>query len=201
MAVAVAATATFCGCASTEAPADVGLGGQWQLDAASSDNVETQVSQAVDKAEARQRKRLNAMAMASGRGRGGLGTDQTGQLPMPYVGPDFRQLRQHLLQMLAAPPSLRMDVQEETVTIENDHLPGRDYQPGERFVRFDEYGNATVSCGWSGRAFVVRERYTSHAGLTERYEVDPKSGTLTYTRELKDPTVGNIELKSIYHHA
>ena len=118
-------------------------------------------------------------------------------LTTPVIGPDFAQLRAHLLQVLGAPPSLSLSVAQDSVVIRSDNLPARDYQPGESFVRFDEYGNATVSCGWSGQAFVVRERYLGHAALTERYEVDPKSGTLTYTRELKDPALGNIELKSV----
>jgi hypothetical protein len=191
----------LCGCASTKAPTDPGLNGQWQLDAASSDDVETEVSQAVDRAEARQRQRIRAIA----RSRGIPSGDEMGQpgsepvVATPFIGADFQQLHQHLLQVLTAPPSLRLEVQEETVTVQSDHLPARDYQPGESFVRFDEYGNATVGSAWSGRAFVVRQHYMSHATLTERYEVDPKSGTLTYTRVLKDPTVGNIELKSVYH--
>ena len=147
------------------------------------------------------------MGFPVGRSRGSTSGDEMGQpgsepiVATPFIGPDFTQLHQHLMQILAAPSSLRLDVQEQTVTIHSDHLPARDYQPGEPFVRFDEYGNATVSSSWSGRAFVVHERYMSHATLTERYEVDPKSGTLTYTRQLKDPTLGSIELKSIYHHA
>jgi len=197
-------SATICGCASTKAPTDVNLSGQWQLDTAASDNVDTRVAQAVDRAEARWRQRVRNMSYGRSRAVSGDEMGQPGSelvIATPLIGPDFHQLSQHLLQILGAPPSLRLDVQEETVTIQNDHLPSRDYQPGEPFVRFDEYGNATVSCGWSGSAFVVHERYMSHASMTERYEVDVKTGTLTYTRELKDPTVGNIELKSVYHHA
>ncbi len=119
----------------------------------------------------------------------------------PFVGPDFTQLHDHLLQILAAPSRLRLDLQEQTVTIQSDRLPPRDYQPGEPFVRFDEYGNATVSSSWSGRTFVVHEHHMSHATLTERYEADSGPGTPTHTRQLKDPTEGLIELKSVYHHA
>src|SRR5262249_50684357 len=118
---------------------------------------------------------------------------------MLVLGPDFGQLRTHLLQILRAPPNLSLSVGDVSVTIQIDHLPARDYQPGESFVRFDEYGNANVSSGWSGQAFVVRERYMSRAALTERFEVDAKAGTLIYTRELKDPAVGSIALKSVYH--
>jgi hypothetical protein len=194
------------GCASTRAPADVDLGGQWQLDAASSDNVEARISQAVDHAEARQRQRMRTMA-AQNRARGLSSGDEMGQpgsepvVSVPFIGTDFKQLHQHLLQILSSPSSLRLDIQDQTVTIQSDHLPPRDYLPGEPFVRVDEYGNANVSASWSGPAFVLHERYLGHGTMTERYEVDPKSGTLTYTRQLKDSTVGNIELKSVYHHA
>src|SRR5579862_1397498 len=204
-AAAIAASVIVCGCASTKAPTDVNLTGLWQLDTAASDNVDTRVAQAVDRAEARWRQRVRNMSYG-GRSRAVSGDEmgQPGSEPViaaPLIGPDFAGLSQHLRQILCAPPSLRLDIQEETVTIQSDHLPSRDYQPGESFVRFDEYGNATVSCGWSGSAFIVHQRYMSHASMTERYEVDTKTGTLTYTRELKDPTVGSIELKSVYHHA
>jgi len=205
VAIGAAAALVLFACASTKAPTDIDLGGQWQLDAASSDNVDARVSQAVDRAEARQRQRMRTMA-AQNRARGLSSGDempQSGSEPVvsvPFIGTDFKQLHQHLLQILGAPSSLRLDVQDQTVTIQSDRLPARDYQPGEPLVRFDEYGNATVSASWSGPAFVLHEHYMSHATLTERYEVDAKSGTLTYTRQLKDPSVGTIELKSIYHH-
>jgi hypothetical protein len=206
VAIGAAAAMVLFGCASTKAPTDVDLGGQWQLDAASSDNVDARVTQAVDRAEARQSQRMRTMA-AQNRARGLSSGDEMGQpgsepvVSVPFIGTDFKQLHQHLLQILTAPSTLRLDVQDQTVTIQSDRLPARDYQPDEPFVRFDEYGNAKVSANWSGPAFVLHERYMSHATLTERYEVDAKSGTLTYTRQLKDPTVGTIELKSVYHHA
>jgi hypothetical protein len=199
-----ALVAVLTGCATTQAPADTGLSGQWQLDAAASDNVPARVTRLIAQAEARLRKRLRSGYGAANpvlsRDQGGDAGGSAVLLPMPVVGPDFQQLRTHLLQLLTAPASLSLQVQPDTVTIQSDHLPANDYQPGESFVRFDEYGNATVSSGWSGQAFVVRHRYLSSGALTERYEVDPKSGILTYTRDLKDPTVGPIELKSIYHH-
>jgi hypothetical protein len=202
---------TLSGCASTKAPTDPNLSGQWQLDTASSDDAEARVTQAVDRADARWQRQLRARATAmglpAGRGRGPSSGDETGApgsepvVANPFIGPDFKQLHDHLVQILTAPSSLRLDVQEQAVTIQSNHLPARDYQPGEPFVRLDEYGNGTVSSSWSGQAFLVHQHYMSHAILTERYEVDSKSGTLTYTRLLKDPTVGNIELKSVYHHA
>ncbi len=199
-----ALVAVLAACATTQAPADTALGGEWQLDAAASDDVPARITQVIARAEARFRQRVrNGYGAANpgfGRGQGG---DAGGGalLPTPMVGPDFPQLRTHLLQILTAPPGLSLQVQPDTVTVQSDHLPASDYQPGESFVRFDEYGNATVSSGWSGQAFVVRHRYLGGGALTERYEVDPKSGILTYTRDLKDPTVGHVELKSIYHHA
>jgi hypothetical protein len=199
-----ALVAMLAACATTQAPADTELGGPWQLDATASDNVPARVTQVIARAEARFRQRMrNAYGAANpvvSRGQGGdAGSGPL--LPTPIVGPDFPQLRTHLLQILTAPPSLSLQVQPDTVTIQSDHLPQNDYQPGESFVRFDEYGNATISSGWSGQAFVVHHRYLSGGALTERYEIDPKSEALVYTRDLKDPIVGHIELKSIYHHA
>jgi hypothetical protein len=219
----LSALAAVAACVAARAPADSELAGNWQLDPTVSDNVETQVTQAVNKAEEKERQRRRRLVGGAGEADGGgsrsrrggsgpagsgAGNDtgsETNEPPqvvaIPFLGPDFGQLRTHLLQILGAPPILSLSVGEVSVTIQSDHLPARDYQPGESFVRVDEYGNANVSSGWSGQAFVVRERYTSRAALTERYEFDPKAGTLIYTRELKDPAVGSIELKSVYHRA
>lgn len=205
--VAALAAGTIAACVSTQPPADTDpqLSGQWQLNSSASDHLEARVAQAVDRAEAQQRRRISAYERE--RARAEANADESAQpgsepmMPMPFIGPDFKQLRARLLQILAAPLYLNLQVRAGAVTIQSDQLPERDYAPGESFLRVDEYGSATVSCGWSGRVFVIRQRYTSRAELTERFEVDPKTGTLTYTRTLKDPTVGDIGLKSVYHHA
>ncbi|HEX4025300.1 MAG TPA: hypothetical protein VHX52_11455 [Steroidobacteraceae bacterium] len=205
-------------CASTRTSADSGLSGRWRLDAAASDNVSAQIKKAVDGAESRLRRRRGAGRFGTG-GRpgngagGGAGSagggDANGSGPddslatadefgnITRIGPDFRQLRERLLQALDAPSTLRLDVQPDRIDIQSDGLPARDYQPGERFTRVDEYGTAVLDSRWADNAFLLRERYTSGAKLTERYQIGP-DGTLVCTRSLVDPTIGKLELKSVY---
>jgi hypothetical protein len=205
-------------CATTQAPPDSGLSGQWRLDAAASDNIAMVVSGAVSKAQARLRRR-NARffgrsggagpGVAGGNAGGGGDADNGGGEDdtatdvfgdNPRIGPDFRELRSRLMDALGASASLALGVRPGTVEVQRDQLPPRDYQPGERTTRYDEYGTAILSSAWDGKAFELRQRYTSGARLTERYEVGT-GGTLLYTRTLQDPTVGKVQVKSVYHRA
>jgi hypothetical protein len=210
-------------CATTEAPSDSALSGHWHLDSAASDNLNSMVTRAVDSAEQKLRAR-HGLGGARGRGAGRRGdggsgggsgggpgggagpgggdgdatittADEFGNITA--IGPDFRQLRERLLQTLQAPDMLVVNVQPDQVKIQHDGLPARDYQPGESLTRLDEYGTAVLQARWSGGAFELRERYTNGARLTERYEVG-RDGTLTCTRSLADPTVGKLLVKSVY---
>jgi len=191
-------------CATTQTPADSALSGHWQLDQAASDNITTQVTRAIAKAERRQRRRQRrdrGGPAAHGSGTedaSGITQDEFGNITA--IGPDFQQLRQRLLQTLGAPAMLVLDVQPGLIDIQADGLPARDYQPGEKITRLDEYGTAVLDSRWSGNAFVLRERYTSGARLTERYQLG-RDGTLTCTRSLADPTIGKLELKSVYRRS
>ena len=205
-------------CAATRAPSDsAALSGQWRLDPAASDNLDAKVTRAVDSAEHKLRARLGARGRAAGGrgggpggaaggGPGGKGGDSGGDTPITTadefgnitgIAPDFRQLRERLLQTLQAPGMLVVNVQPDQVDIRHDGLPARDYQPGETLTRLDEYGTAALQARWSGGAFELRERYTNGARLTERYEVG-RDGTLSCTRSLTDPTVGKLLIKSVY---
>ena len=113
------------------------------------------------------------------------------------IGPNFQQLRQRLLQTLASPTTLTFTVLSGEVKIERDGLPGRDYQPGDTITRFEEYGTAQLRSAWKDHAFVLTERYTSGARLEERYALDAH-GALVYTRSLRDPTIGRIQIRSVY---
>lgn len=125
--------------------------------------------------------------------------DQFGNLST--IGPDFKQLHDLLLQTLDPPASLIIDVQSEVIEFRQDNLPARDYRPGEVLTRLDEYGTARLKSYWFGNAFILRESYTDGAKLTERYEVDPRDGMLRCTRTLQDPTIGKLELKSVYRRS
>jgi len=204
--------AALTACATTQAPSDSGLAGHWRLDPAASDNVTTLVASAVARAQARLRRHHGSAAFA-GRGGGGAGGanggagdsgqdeqfDTAGDLlgNGGTIGPDFRELRQRLMDALSTSTTLVVSVQPDEVDIQRDDLPARQYQPGESITRYDEYGTANLSSRWQGRAFELRERYTSGARLEEFYEIDP-GGALLYLRTLRDPTVGKLQVKSIY---
>ena len=215
--------AGLCACATTTTPTDSGLSGRWQLDAGASDDVTAKVSGAIARAEAKRRERQNLGRHGGGAGSGGGGGDEGGGDEgagadsgtaaaggdfdvggnlgaNEVIGPDFRDLRERLQQTLASPSHLRLDVQPGLVDIQRDGLPAREYHPGESITRFDEYGAARLDSSWSGKAFVLRQRYTSGARVIERYELDA-AGALLYSRSLEDPTVGKLQIKSLYRHA
>ncbi len=47
---------------------------------------------------------------------------------------------------------------------------------------------------------MLTERYTSGARVEERYQLDAH-GALLFTRALRDPVAGKIEIKSVYERA
>lgn len=215
-AVAVAALLASSACTTTQAPADSQLTGHWRLDPAASDNVSAKLADAISRAQARLRKRRSYLVGRGGTSGGGTGgnggtgaggnSDENLDLPGDFLGnggriaPDFRNLRQQLAQNLATPSGLVLDVQPDAVQVQRDALPAHDYASGETITRFDEYGTARLQSSWSGNAFVLRQRYTSGAQLIERYEVDP-NGLLIYSRSLQDPTIGKLEVRSVYRRA
>jgi hypothetical protein len=77
-------------------------------------------------------------------------------------------------------------------------MPPRDYHTDEEFSRIDEYGTAKIDAGWSGNAFELQARYSSHARLIEHYAVDSRTDTLTVSYHLQDPMVGKIDLNNVY---
>lgn len=214
------------GCASVRSPAPANplLSGHWQLDTSASDSVETKVSTAISAWQAKLRKRSgypdagnagNAGGGYGGRGghrggtgggaQGGSGPDQSGDPSgeefdmLRPVAPDFAEVRRRLLQALTPPDRVRFDTGTEFVRITPDSVPPRDYHTDEEFSRIDEYGTAKIDAGWSGDAFELRARYSSHATLIEHYAVDARTDTLTVTYHLNDPMVGKIDASSVYH--
>ncbi|HEY7930070.1 MAG TPA: hypothetical protein VID71_08665 [Steroidobacteraceae bacterium] len=198
--LALAAVVALVACASTPGPANAQLQGQWRVDSAASDNAAARIASAIRTAQ-KQRARHHRDDVAGG-GPGnaaGSGEDEAANNfdLGARIGPDFQQLRERLLQTLASPNTLTFKVQPDDVQIGRDGLPGRDYQPGDTITRFEEYGTAQLKSNWKEQAFVLTERYTSGARLEERYALDAH-GALVYTRSLRDPTLGRIEIRSVY---
>jgi hypothetical protein len=195
-------------CASTSPPpSDPRLSGHWVLDPAASDNVSQRVAQYVAKAQAAYRRHVRSVygdtagpgeGGGSGAARGGGdAAPGTEDLAMP-LPPDFGGRRALIQQTLSAPADLSIETSGNDVKLQPQGLPGHDYHVGETLSHFDEYGAATITSRWRGMTFELRASYTSGASLDERYQSDPKTMTLTYTRTLRDPQLGRIELHSLY---
>jgi len=214
------------GCASVSptAPANPLVAGNWQLDKSASDLVDTKVSTSIAQWQERLRKHYGdpgaggagaAQGAAGGRGghRGGQGggdqdSSPAGQGDYQYsnedfdafrpLGPDFKEVRRRLILVLTPPELITFDVHGELVRIAPDHMPARDYHTDEEFSRIDEYGTAKIDAGWSGDAFELQARYSSHAQLIEHYSVDARTDTLTVSYHLQDPMVGKIDINNVY---
>jgi hypothetical protein len=209
LALAVLAAAALAGCASTPVPANTQLQGRWRVDAAASDDATARIASAIRAAQKQRARHFGGGFGPGGGGAGGAGGGGGGVSDDEAannfdlgarIGPDFQELRDRLQQTLASPGTLTFRVQADDVQIDRDGLPGRDYQPGDTITRFEEYGTAQLRSGWKDQAFVLTERYTSGARLEERYALDAH-GALVYTRSLRDPTVGRIEIRRVYRRA
>ena len=205
------------GCATvTIAPSDSRLSGQWQLDPAASDDTSAKVSKLIAAAQEKERKRRESSgygtvaSMPSGPGRGGgsrNGGQSQNQAQEPsddfgaMLGPDFGELRSRLMLVLQVPPSLRIEVEDEEVSVAPGDAPPRDYHTGEQFSRIDEYGTGKINTSWSGKAFILEVRYSNRGTLRQQYLVNPQSDTLVLTRTLTDAMVGKVQLRSVYRRS
>ncbi len=193
-------------------PANARLAGDWRLDKAAGDDPDAIIAKAVADAEAKLRHRL---------ARSGYGPEP-GPPPGPHdasadasdysfdtpgdryggpglVGPDFRGLKSRLREELTPPRQMKLTAGGEEVSIGEDGLPPRDYRIGERLSRMDDYGTATIIPSWDRDAFVLKLSYSSpRASRTDTYLVDAASERLTLTRQLIDPIVGKILVRSVY---
>ena len=200
--LALAAVAALGACVSTPGQANAQLQGRWRIDSAASDDASARIASAIRSAQKHRARHYRG-------GGAGEAPDDTGGSDDvaannfdlgARIGPDFPQLRERLLQTLASPGTLTFKVQSDDVQIGRDGLPARDYQPGDTITRFEEYGTAQLKSNWKDQAFVLTERYTSGARLEERYALDAH-GALVYTRSLRDPTLGRIEIRSVYQRS
>ena len=201
------------GCETTStAPADSRLTGSWQLDRSASDDPDAIIAKAVGQAEARFRRRLVRYGVG-GPDSGGAGNQPPPDGPdysldtpgdrfggMGMVGPDFRGMRARLHNALLPAGSLRLDVDDDTVSIGADQLPPREYHLGEKLSRIDEYGTAIIRPEFQHQQFVLRSSYTSHAQRVDTYDVD-SSGALTVVEQINDPGVGRLVVRSVYRRS
>jgi hypothetical protein len=201
--LALAAVSALPGCVSTPGPANAQLQGQWRVDSAASDNASARISSAIRSAQKQRARHSRGSGETGGEPGGGSVDDEVAANSFDQgarIGPDFQELRERLRQTLDSPGTLTFKVQSDDVQIDRDGQPGRDYQPGDTITRYTEYGTAQLRTAWKDQAFVITERYTSGARLEESYALDGR-GALVYTRSLRDPSVGRIQIRSVYRRA
>jgi hypothetical protein len=207
------------GCETTgSVPADTRLAGDWSLDHAASDDPDAAIAKVINASETKLRRRLAKYGYGPDQGSAPPdqppGTDNSADAPdysfdtpgdryggLGLVGPDFRGLRVRLRHALVPPDALHLQVDDDEVDIGADQLPPRAYHVGEKLSRFDEYGTAIITPGFSREQFVLKSKYTSHAERIDTYEVTPATGALTLTEQFTDPTVGRIILHSVYRRS
>jgi hypothetical protein len=200
---ALATSATLAGCVtSVPPPTNPPLQGAWRLDPSAGDDATARIASAIRAARERLQKLRRREQAADDSAFGPLPDAQGADVGELGVGggpiaPDFQTLRDRLQQEVGSPRMLSLKVQSEDLLIQGDGLPARDYQLGSTDTRFDEYGTAQIRASWKDNAFEISARYTSGARLEERYAVNAQ-GALEYTRSLRDPTIGKLDLRSVY---
>jgi hypothetical protein len=201
------------GCESvTTVPTNAHLAGDWRLDKSASDDPDAAIAKAVGDAETKLRHRLAKYGYGPEPG-AQSGNHDTSADAADYsfdtpgdryggpglVGPDFRGLKVRLREELIAPRRLQLITGGDEISVGEEGLPPREYRIGERLSRMDEYGTATIRPSWDHDAFVLKLNYSSpRATRSDTYSVDAAGGKLTLTRQLIDPTVGKILVRSVY---
>ena len=198
-------TLLLAACASAPPPsAGTDISGAWKLDVKASDDVNTRIDQAIATAEEK-RRRLHRPDMNGqvpdnrGVGAGPGPLSGTAEAPFtPRLGPNFKEMRAQLRDVLAVPTTLNIDAVPDLVRIQADGTSPREYRPGSTFTRFDEYGTARITPNWSGTNFQLTSHYLVHGSRSDQYHVDKTADTLTVTFELADPDLGKLVLRSLY---
>lgn len=203
LSLSAALAATACATlAARPASAPAALSGEWQRDAANSDDFERKLAPVIENQRRRMLPRHDS-AVASGSRRGGAGRDGVGSrnddldaLLMPPEDPD--KVRARLAEDLRPPTMLLIAVDTDTVDIAGDAEPVRRFLPGQSVARIDSSGAASLASGWDQRAFVIRAHYTNRASRSWRYELDPATGLLRVSFEANDPEFGKFSLQTRY---
>ena len=202
---------TIAGCSSLDTrPAQAGqmlagqaltIVGDWQLDAAHSDDFDAKLGQLLKERQQRMRARHGMGGSRRGGEAGGAGRDGRDYevLELPQEGSD--RFRTRMIDDLRPPRVLHIASEpgNEAVDVMHDaDSAGRRYLPGQTVSRIDDSGAAQITCGWNQQAFEVRARYVHNAARNWRYEVEPATGMLLLRFEVTDPEIGNLVMASRY---
>ncbi len=175
------------------------IAGDWQQDAAASEDFDRKLGPLLMQQRERMRPR---------RGRGNAGGDSDDRsavitrineqdaLAVPLEEAD--KVRTRLVAELRPPARLHIELASEAVEITGDADPARRFLPGQTVSRIDVSGAANVTSGWDQNAFVVRAKYTNRGARSWRFELEPAGGALRLNFEAQDPEFGDFKLQTRY---
>jgi hypothetical protein len=186
----------------------VTMAGDWQQDAAASEDFDRKLVPLLAQQRERMRPRRGRGGMGGGGEGGGDGDDRSGvigrineidALAVPLEEAD--KVRTRLASELRPPARLHIELASDAVDIAGDAEAARRFLPGQTVSRIDVSGAASVNSGWDQNAFVVRARYTNRGERSWRYELDPGGDALRLSFEAQDPEFGNFKLQTRYRRA
>lgn len=168
--------------------------GNWQLDAAASDDVERALDRSFAEYKPPRMKRMRAP-------RGDIEAEAAAEFEyqldrMP--GPEDRpQLRAEVTRLVAHPQTLRLSEDRSDIVIEAAGGPTRRVSPGEPHARVDSIGTARITSRWRSGALTIEEDYRRKTVNRETYAVDG-TGRLKVTRSITRPGLPTVTVHSVY---
>jgi hypothetical protein len=183
--------------------AAINLSGVWSSDVSRSDDVRTELRQALERVHAKTRE-VPDMPDDSIGGES-RGSRRRGEhVPVPgWLLEDERVKREDLIAALV--PASKLQIKQTDHGIVFSPLTGgavRDLTPAERSTLFTSFATLRIACGWEGDTFYV-ESYDSESGLrtVERYTLKDNGKTLEEAlqvgmRHLKEQKYKVVYVKS-----
>ncbi len=187
---------------------DARLYGDWQLDAAASDDFEAKLKHMAEELLARRRSQRSAWgAFPGSSGAGADGTDPSatgdpyGQVPglsMELPPENQEELRDRLAGTYRPPSRLHIRAMGSEIGMLGDTPPERRFNLDETVTRMDVSGTAQLRTSWSGSTLLVDSRYTNRARSEQRFSLDRSGEVLTVTVLLTEPNGGRLQLHTAY---
>lgn len=180
------------------------LSGAWVLDPGQSDDAGAKIAAALPRARPDPGREGHARDGGGSPPAGAAGPPHGRDVAPPAEGRHGRrqdeqaEVRREMESRLT--PFSRLDVLADPghfVVVGGD-ASSRSFEPGETFVRADEFGASEVESGWQGQVYVIHEKPLDGQGdFTETFEVDA-AGQLVCTRRINIPRGGKATVRSVY---
>ncbi len=174
--------------------ADVRISGDWVLDAAASDNFDTQVNGYIGASQKKERDRRRRPRMMDDVERIAGSPDD-----VPLEATD--RTRQRLEEAFRPAAQLHIELHGDTLALRGDTMPARNYTLEQTATRMDSNGTATIGARWSGGALVIRAKFTNRAVHTQQLSLDRTGNTLKVLLQVKDPMAVPLQVASTYRRA